>query len=119
MAQLEKERSLELAVLTRQQQQELGALTRERDLRLGRLERDITQQQQLYAELATNTNQATLAKAQQDVEDVRLGAPAVVINRPEPRGTLIKALVGLFVGGLIGLLVAIAREAFAQVEHVV
>ena len=111
---MERQRTLEQAELSRQQQRELGELKREHTLQLGQLERDVAHQQALYAELATNANQAALAKAQQDVEDVRLGAPAMSIDRPLPRGTRLKTILALFVGGLIGLLVAVLREVFVR-----
>jgi capsular polysaccharide biosynthesis protein len=83
---LTKERENQLAGLTRQQKQELDAIGRERDNRLAQLDRQIARLKELHGELAKNYNQATLAKAQQEVEDVRLGAAAVPPDRPAPRG---------------------------------
>ena len=61
--------------------------------------------------LAKNYNQALLAKAQQDVEDIRLGAAAVPPDSPLPRGTLTKALLAMLLAGIVATLIAIVRDA--------
>lgn len=111
---LQAEREDGLAALKRQQAQELDAIQRERDARLGQLGRDVDQQSKLYSELAKNYNQAVLAKAQQDVEDVRLAAPAVAPESPMARGGLFKALMALILGGLAGGLIGYVREVKAK-----
>jgi uncharacterized protein involved in exopolysaccharide biosynthesis len=75
------------------------------------MDRDIAQQRDLLAELTKNYNQAALAKGQQGMEDVRIGAPAAPPDHPLARGGVVKTLVGLIVGGCLGIGVALVREA--------
>jgi capsular polysaccharide biosynthesis protein len=110
---LDEKRSAQLAVLNRERQQELDGLKREMDTRLGQLDRDIGQQKDLFGELSKSYNQALLAKGQQGFEDVRLGAPAVPPTTALPRGRLVKALIAAIIGGVLGIGVAMVREAWA------
>jgi len=110
------ERNIQLEILTRQSKQELDALARERDNRLAQLDRDVGRLKGLHDDLAKNYNQATLAKAQQEVEDVRLGAAAVPADLPAPRGLAVKSLLALVVGGMIGLFAAVISDAVATAE---
>jgi capsular polysaccharide biosynthesis protein len=113
LGKLSAERDARLDILMRQRQQELDAITRERANRLAQLGRDIGRLQGLYSELAKNYNQATLAKAQQEVEDVRLGAAAVPPDYPAPRGLATKSLLALIIGGIVGLFAAVIRDVAA------
>ncbi len=112
LAQLQEQRGNGLARLQRDRQSELDALKREADTRLGQLDRDIAQQRELFDRLAKSYNQALLAKGQQDVEDVRLGAPAVPPQVPQPRGRAAKTLLAAILGGMLGLGVAVVRESW-------
>jgi len=117
LERLATERSVQLEVLTRQSKQELDALTRERDNRLAQLDRDIERLKRLYDDLAKNYNQATLAKAQQEVEDVRLGAAAVPPDYPASRRIAMKSVLALLVGGMLGLFAAVIGDAVATAER--
>ena len=110
LEKLRTERGQQANILMRQTIQEMNALERERDQRLEQLRRDLVNQNELYTELAKNYNQAILVKAQQDVEDVRIGVPAVAVNDPEPRGTVMKSLIALVCGGLVGVCIAAVRD---------
>jgi len=111
LSKLEATRADGLDTITRQRQAELDGIKREWDARLAESDRDIAQQKDLYADLAKKDSQAMLAKAQQDVEDVRLGAPAVPPDRPERRGGVTKTLLALVLGGVLGIGIAVVREA--------
>jgi capsular polysaccharide biosynthesis protein len=100
-----------LKILERRARQEVEAIERERETRLAQLDRDIEQQSEFYTALAQSFNQAHLAEAQQDFEDVRLGAPAVPRAEPEGRGALIKSLISGVIGALLGLMAAVVRGA--------
>ena len=113
LGKLSAERDTRLDILMRQRQQELDAITRERDNRLAQFDRDIGRLQGLYSELAKNYNQATLAKAQQEIEDVRLGAAAVPPDHPAPRGLATKSALALVIGGIVGLFAAAIRDVMA------
>ena len=113
LTRLQETRAAGLAALVRQRDQELDALKRGMDTRLGQADRDLTQQRALFGELSKSYNQVLLAKAQQDFEDVRLGAPAVPPAIYLPRRRLLKAAGAVFVGLLLGVGIAVVREAWA------
>lgn len=108
--QLQDRRTMLLEELKRKQQHEADALSGERDRQLAQLDRGIAQEKELHAELAKNYNQATLAKAQQSLEDVRLGSMAVPLDRSLPRGFLVNSGVSLAIGFIIGLMISVIRE---------
>jgi uncharacterized protein involved in exopolysaccharide biosynthesis len=111
LAKLQESRANGLAELTRQRQAELDAIKRDWDAKAAQMDRDIAQQRDLLAELTKNYNQAALAKGQQGMEDVRIGAPAASPDHPMPRGGIVKTLVALILGGCIGISIALVREA--------
>ena len=111
LEKLNDDRATRLAELTRQRQQELDAIERERTSRLGQLDRDIAQQAALLSKLAEDFNEVLLAKAQQDVEDIRLGAAAVPPAQPQPRNSLLKSLLAATLAGLLALVAAMLRDA--------
>lgn len=111
---LQEVRANGLAALVRGKQSELDGLNRERDARIGQLNRDISHQQDLYTDLAKASNQAMLAKAQQNSEDVRLVSPAVPPDTPRPRGVAAKTVLATVLGGILGLGVALTRQALAS-----
>jgi capsular polysaccharide biosynthesis protein len=111
-SRLKQDRELETTTLTRASREEIDGFARDRDEAVTRLDRDVGQQRDLFGQLAKNYNQALLAKGEQNaVEDVRLGAPAVAPDRPQRRGGPTKTLLALIVGGLVGIGIAVVREA--------
>ncbi len=110
---LQDSRAAGLAAVSRQRDQELASLKLDTGVRLARVDRTITQQQELFNQLTKSFNQAMLAKGQLDFEDVRIGAPAVPNPLALKRGRLLKAALAAFVGGLLGIGVALVRKAWA------
>ena len=110
---LRAERERAAGELSRGRQAEQEAIQREREAKLAQLDRNIQQQSDLYSQLAKSYNQAVLAKAQQEIEDVRLAAGAVSPEQPRSRGTAAKGLLAVIVGGMLGTLVALVREGSA------
>jgi len=108
---LNEDRSFKLAVLERQKKQELEEIAREWTTHVTQLDREITQQKKLFEQLAMNYNEATLAKAEQNVEDVRLGARAIPPDDAEPRRLAMKFALGVLVGCAVGLLAALFMDA--------
>ena len=82
LTQLKEDRENMLTHLTNERQAALDAIKRETDTRLAQADRMIAQERDLFAELAKNYNQARLAKGEQNMEDIRLGAPAVPPEDP-------------------------------------
>ncbi len=112
---LRDKRKNDLADLMNEKQRYIAALTMERDLHLAQLDRGIAQERELNTELAKNFNQALLAKAQQSVEDMRLGAPAVPVDRALARGVVLGAGVAAALGTLLATLIAWYRETHRPV----
>jgi uncharacterized protein involved in exopolysaccharide biosynthesis len=112
LAKLTDERANMLSQLTRGRDEELDGIRREMETRLGQIDRDIDQQKGLFTQLAKSYNQALLAKGEQSIEDVRLGAPAVAPEWPLPRGSATKSLLAGFLGGLLGLGLALVRDSW-------
>lgn len=106
----QREKVLDLDRLRRRQDQAINALQRERDLVLDRLDREIAHERTIFDELAKNYNQATLARAEQDLGDVRLGSPAEPALRPASRQLVLKAGLAALLGAVAGALLAMARD---------
>jgi uncharacterized protein involved in exopolysaccharide biosynthesis len=111
--QLTARRDTGLGELQRRRQSALDALKNETDTHLAQLDRTIAQQRDLFAQLGKNYNQALVAKAQENMEDVRLGAAAVPPQTAKPRGLATKSLLAAMVGGVIGLGVGMVRESWS------
>ncbi len=110
LSKLVAERTLGLQDLKRQRKQKLEALQRERDIHLEQLELDIMIRKEHYDKLARNNEEASLAKAEQDILDVRLSSPAVPPVLPEQRPTILIVIAAVMGGGLLGFLLALVRE---------
>jgi uncharacterized protein involved in exopolysaccharide biosynthesis len=111
LANLQNDRANALAGLNRDRQRDLDAIRREWDTNLAIMDRDIAQQRELFGELAKKANQALLAKAEPNAEDVRLAAPAMAPDRPRRRGGAAKTAIGIFAGALLGIGLSLVREA--------
>jgi uncharacterized protein involved in exopolysaccharide biosynthesis len=112
LQELAEERGNKLSQLTRNREEELDATKRQMDTRLGQIDRNIDQQRDLFRQLAETYNQAILAKGEDNAEGVRLSAPAVVPEQPQPRRWLAKALLFAFLGGMLGLAAALVRQSW-------
>jgi uncharacterized protein involved in exopolysaccharide biosynthesis len=107
---LQEDNALQLAFLERHKKQELDSTKREGTKQIAQLDREITQQKDLFKQLATNYNEATIAKAENSVEDVRLGAPAVAPERPKSAQIVTKTMAALLLGIFVGLIAAAVRD---------
>lgn len=111
LAKLLSDRALLVNDLERQRSRELQAVERERKLQLDQIRADIGRQANLFTKLAETRDQAGFAQAGQALREARLAAPAGPPGAPEPQGIGFMALVAAFVGGLLGLVISLAREA--------
>lgn len=110
LERLDVEQITELEALEQQRDQVLEVYRNETDNIVRQLNRSIDQRKTLFSELAKNYNEAVIAKAQADLEEVRLGARAVPSDRPLPRQLVLKAILAGIVGALIGLLIALIND---------
>lgn len=113
LQKLSDERENKLTQLTRSRDEELDGIKREMDTRLGQIDRNVNQQRDLFSQLAKNYNQGLLAKGEQGIEDVRLGAPAVAPEQAQPQGRATKSLLAVILGGMLGIGAALVRESWA------
>ncbi|MBI4776557.1 MAG: hypothetical protein HY788_20675 [Deltaproteobacteria bacterium] len=116
LVKLEEGLQNDLEELLRNKEQELNAIQVEWEARNGQMTRDISNLRKLFEELASRYNQALLAKAEQGIEDISLGSPAVPPDLPVSRGILVKALMAAIFGGLLGFCIALIRTAGGNVS---
>ena len=114
LQRLGQDRDNKLEELTRNRDEELDGIKREMDTRLGQFDRNINQQRDLFDQLAKNYNQALLAKGEQGIEDMRLGAPAVPPAQAQPRGRAMKSVFATILGGMLGWGFALLRETLQK-----
>ena len=110
LAKLMAQRALVAERLESEKSRSLQALISERDVVLTQVDRDISHLRDRFSALATQLNQAKLASAGENLEDVRLGSRAVAPQRPEGRHEVLFVLAGLLFGGVGGLFVAVFLE---------
>ena len=111
---LKNNRDYEAAVLRRSRNAELLRLQDRQHTRLSQMDRDIQEKTSLFEQLANNFNQASLAKAQVNLEDVRLAAAAVPPDRPLTRRAGVISILGLLFGGMVAVVLALVREALSS-----
>jgi capsular polysaccharide biosynthesis protein len=107
---LRRNRKLALDELLRQRALTVTQLHRERDAVLAAIDRDLAVGTSLFEELANSHNQATLARKEQTLVDVRLASAATPPEQPLRSRLLLQAVLGCLLGGLLGLMLAIGRE---------
>lgn len=88
----------------------LAEHTEESQKLFAQLSREVDQRKSLFQEMTTSFNEAVIAKAQQDLEEVRLAAPAVPPESPQPRRLMLKAALAGLCGAVLGLLIGIVRD---------
>jgi|GEM_PF-1389497 len=101
--------AVESAFATRRET-ELSSIDRESTHLFTQLDRQIEQERSFFEELAGKYNETLLAKGQERIEAIRMAAPAVLPRRPLSAGHGSSAALGLLLGGLVGLVVAVGRD---------
>jgi len=107
---LDVEQVTEIGVLERQRDQALTLHREQTDNLTAQRTRAIEQRRALFDELAKNYNEAVIAKAQTDLEEVRLAAKAVAPDGPQPRRLWLKISLAGIVGALLGLLAGLVND---------
>jgi len=105
----EKRKVIEQSLAT-ERDTELALIDRERERRLAPLERQIEQEHGLFDQLSAKYNDTLLAKGEEQIDVIRLAAPAVLPRAPLPRGQGGGAALGLFLGCVAGLVLAAVRD---------
>lgn len=102
--------SLKMRGLRRRRGRNLEALEREeqRVRAAYRLEADSLEN--LHTSLAQGLNQSSISRLLESVDAVDLAAPAVALSQSLPRETYLKVAVAVFLGGMLGLMIALFRS---------
>ena len=108
---LKRARTLGLEHLQQEKERALDLLEKRWETDVVQIEREITQQENLFSELAANFNEASLAKADPGAEDIRIGAPAVPPTRPNASHAILRSALAALVGGFLGFVFAIVRDS--------
>lgn len=111
LSRLKEESNTKLAHLQRSQQQALDALKRQHNQQIDPINREIDRTTQLFSSLARFNNQALLAKGTRDFQDLRIAAPAVAPDLPQPRNVVVKSMIAFVIGALVGILVCLVRNS--------
>lgn len=96
--------------LKRRQDEEVAALERQGATEVAHLSRRIAAETRRVKELDKSYTDASMARAQLELMDVRLSTAAVVPVRPEPRGISFKLALAALLGGLTGYGVTFLRQ---------
>lgn len=110
LAKLVETSAAKVAILERRRAEALKAIEQQEQTRLEQLNRDIDRQDALFKILSEKYNQASIAKAQRNLDDVRLATSAVAPHSAEPTEAGLEALLAAAAAALLALVVALARE---------
>lgn len=110
LEEMHQSKSLRLMNLRRSKEEAVDALRRQRDMRLAQIRREIKSQSSLVDKLAEVNEQARTARAEQSLSSIDLSSAAVTPAEPQPRGRLMKSVLGGVFGMLVGLFLALTKE---------
>lgn len=102
---------LEVRTLRRRRGRELEKINWERLVALDEIVRQIDQASGLETQLSQRLNRTILSSVLNEVDLVRIASPAVPKPKPESRELPLKVAVALFLGGMLGLMIALFRSA--------
>lgn len=105
--EVDEQTALELRQMERNRRRELAQLQSELQQRMDQLDREIEHQQAAFDQLALSYNQTRLARAEQEVKDVRIASVAVAPAEPMSANLVPKLAVSLVAGAALGLLLAL------------
>lgn len=107
---LKLRRDEDLAALMREEGEGLSVEKRQAETASAQLRREIAFQLDSYKKLQSQVTQASLAREQLAVEDVRMSTKAVPSDYPLPLNTGFKTVIAFLVGAFLGFLLSLARE---------
>ncbi|MCH9647000.1 MAG: hypothetical protein K0U98_02110 [Deltaproteobacteria bacterium] len=110
LATLKLQRDEDLAALKRGEAQGLSEQKRQAETASAQLRREVAFQLESYKKLQSQVTQASLAREQLAVEDVRMSTKAVPSDYPLPLNTGFKTVIAFLVGALLGFLLSLAKE---------
>ena len=108
---LHRQRSFALRTLARARKDALDEVEAQRAMAFQEIKRRHDQLVDLEQRLKQELNTAVLAGLFEEVETVSLASRAVPSSVPEPRQSLVLVAVAAFLGGVLGLMIALFRSA--------
>ena len=108
---LQRERQLGLDHLMQDKERALDLLQQRWETTGVQIDRQISQQSDLFSDLAITFNEASLARANPVVEDVRIGALAVPAERPVSAHVILQSAVAALIGAFLGVAFALVRQS--------
>ena len=115
LVSLSEAKSLEVRTLRRRRGRELEKISEERNLALQELRVRLDRLQDLETRLSARFNQSVLSDLLQKVELISMASPAVAQSYGKPRGMPLKIAAAVFLGGMLGLMIALFRTTGAEV----
>lgn len=103
--------------LIRRKKEEIAALERESATEVAHLSRRIEAETRRVKDLNKSYTEASMARAQLELMDVRLSTAAVVPVRPEPRGINFKLALAALLGVLTGYGITFIRRILASARQ--
>lgn len=111
LAALMTSNGLELRILRRQRSFALQDLEREESTTIARYVRKIDQLKDLEARIADRLNSVFISGLFEDVDIVHMASAATPPPRPESRQAILKVAAASFLGGMLGLMIALFRSS--------
>jgi uncharacterized protein involved in exopolysaccharide biosynthesis len=102
---------VDLKIFRRRRSRQLDDLRNTKVAELAKLNRDLERLKDLESRLGQRLNSAIIARLMGEVEPIRLAAPAVLSPSAQPRQVPIRVALATFLGGLLGLMLALFRSA--------
>ena len=110
---LSEAKSLEIRTLRRRRGRELEKISEQRALALSEIRVQLDQLTELERQLSARFNQTVISDLLQRIDLISVAAPAVAQPQPMPRGFPLKVAVAVFLGGMLGLMIALFRSTGA------
>lgn len=113
LVSLGETQSLEVRTLRRRRGRELEKISEQRELALAAVRVELERLAELEKRLSARFNQTLLSDLLQRIDPVSVASSAAPQPQPRSRGVAIKVAAAVFLGGMLGLMIALFRSAGA------
>ncbi|HEY3324897.1 MAG TPA: Wzz/FepE/Etk N-terminal domain-containing protein [Planctomycetota bacterium] len=110
LAKIKELAKSEASARTRMREQAQKEFEHEKSADIARLDREIAGQQDLCDRMTKSWNALSIAKSQEDLEDLRIAAEPVIPSAPTQRRQWTYVLAAAFGGGMLGMFIALLRR---------
>ena len=113
LVSLSEAKSLEVRTLRRRRGRELEKISEQRSVALNEVRVQLERLRDLETRLSARFNQSILSDLLQKVDLISMASPAVPQPYGKPRGLPLKVAAAVFLGGMLGLMIALFRSTGA------